>query len=159
MLPKPKGRRRGAYPLSPRSHEIPIQTRVGVFILEMSPKGLRRVRFPSKSPAPVSGLCSVSLSVLGRNLGLPLDLSGCTSFQRKVYAALRKVPAGKTVTYGELAKRAGYPGAARAVGTAMKLNCLPIVIPCHRVIRSDGSLGLYSQGIEWKRTLLACEGR
>ena len=63
-----------------------------------------------------------------------LDLSGYTPFQLKVYAVLRKVPAGKTVTYGELAKRAGYPGAARAVGTAMRKNRLPIVIPCHRVI-------------------------
>lgn len=88
---------------------------------------------------------------------MKLDLSGCTLFQLKVYAALRKVPAGKTITYGELAKRAGYPGAARAVGTAMKTNRLPIVIPCHRVIKANGSLGLYSQGVRWKKELLAYE--
>lgn len=86
-----------------------------------------------------------------------LDLSGFTPFQREVYTALRKVPAGKAVTYGELAKRAGYPGAARAVGTAMKKNRLPIVIPCHRVVPASGGTGAYSAGIQWKRFLLEYE--
>ena len=86
-----------------------------------------------------------------------LDLAGYTPFQLKVYAALRRVPAGRTVTYGELAKRAGYPGAARAVGSAMKKNRLPIVIPCHRVVKADGLLGQYSAGIRWKRILLEHE--
>jgi len=80
-----------------------------------------------------------------------------TPFQKKVFSTLRKVPAGRVITYGELAKRAGYAGAARAVGTAMKKNRLPIVIPCHRVISSDGSLGQYSAGIKWKRHLLKYE--
>jgi methylated-DNA-[protein]-cysteine S-methyltransferase len=87
-----------------------------------------------------------------------LDLSGYNEFQKRVYRALRRVPSGKTVSYGALAKRAGFPGAARAVGTAMKKNRLPIAIPCHRVIRGDGSLGQYGPGISWKRRLLEQEG-
>ncbi len=81
-------------------------------------------------------------------------------FHRKVYKALCKVPAGTTITYAELAKRAGSPGAARAVGQAMAKNPFPIVIPCHRVIASNGKLGGYSGrgGVAAKRALLAREG-
>ena len=89
---------------------------------------------------------------------LTLDLSSYSLFQKKVYLALRKVPAGKVITYGELAKRAGYPGAARAVGSAMEKNRLPIVIPCHRVVPLKGGLGEYSAGKQWKRWLLDHEG-
>ncbi|MFH1209115.1 MAG: MGMT family protein [Candidatus Omnitrophota bacterium] len=88
-----------------------------------------------------------------------LDLSNCTPFEKKVYRMLRRVPAGKVLSYGELAKRAGYPGAARAVGSAMKKNRLPIVIPCHRVISSSGGVGEYSAGKKWKRWLLEHEKR
>ena len=123
-------------------------------MLEMSAKGLYAMKFPAAIGKEGD---LYPLRCLMRNR--KLDLSGYTPFQRKVYALLRKVPVGKTVTYGDLAKRAGLPGAARAVGTAMKKNRLPIVIPCHRVIKSDGSLGFYSQGVAWKRMLLKCEGR
>jgi methylated-DNA-[protein]-cysteine S-methyltransferase len=89
---------------------------------------------------------------------MKLDLSGRTLFERKVYQVLRRVPAGKVISYGELARRAGYSGAARAVGTAMKKNRLPIVIPCHRVIPASGGFGEYSAGKKWKCWLLKHEG-
>lgn len=69
-----------------------------------------------------------------------------TKFQMKVLLATYAVPKGKTITYKELAKRAGYPNAYRAVGSVMKMNPLAPTIPCHRVIKSDGSLGNYSNG-------------
>ncbi len=68
-----------------------------------------------------------------------------------------RIPAGKTVSYGELAKRAGYPGAGRAVGSAMRKNRLPIVIPCHRVVPAQGGIGAYSAGKKWKCRLLKHE--
>lgn len=75
-------------------------------------------------------------------------------FERAVYEALLTVPPGETVSYGELAEMAGYPRAARAVGTAMAQNPLPIVIPCHRVIKADGKLGNYGKDPRWKKILL-----
>jgi len=81
-----------------------------------------------------------------------------SEFERKVYRALLKVTAGKTVTYGGLAKKAGYPGAARAVGSAMRKNPFPILIPCHRVVKSGGTIGRYSRGMTIKRKLLLHEG-
>jgi methylated-DNA-[protein]-cysteine S-methyltransferase len=87
-----------------------------------------------------------------------LDLSGGTAFQRRVWRELAKVPFGATVSYGELARRVGRPGAARAVGQAVGANPIPILIPCHRVICSDGGLGGFSAGLEIKRWLLAHEG-
>ncbi len=91
---------------------------------------------------------------------LDILLEHVPPFHRKVYKALCKVPAGKTVTYAELAKRAGSKGAARAVGTAMAKNPWPIIIPCHRVVAGDGKLGGYSGrgGVATKRALLVLEG-
>ncbi len=87
---------------------------------------------------------------------LPLDVRG-TAFQRRVWEALRAIPAGTTVTYGELAQRIGAPAAVRAVGTACGANPVAVAIPCHRVVRTDGSLSGYRWGIERKRVLLARE--
>lgn len=83
-----------------------------------------------------------------------------TTFQRKVIQACRRIPWGATVTYGELALRAGYPGAARAVGNCMANNRIPLVIPCHRVLGADGRLHGYSGlgGLATKRRLLMLEG-
>jgi methylated-DNA-[protein]-cysteine S-methyltransferase len=81
-----------------------------------------------------------------------------TPFHRRVYQALCKVPAGQVVTYGELAMISGRPGAARAVGTAMAKNPFAILVPCHRVVASDGGLGGYGYGLDWKRFLLNLEG-
>lgn len=86
-----------------------------------------------------------------------LDLSSGTRFQKAVWKKLLEVPYGKVVTYKELARRVGSPRAARAVGNAMGKNPLPIVVPCHRVLASNG-LGGYSCGIEIKKNLLRLEG-
>jgi AraC family transcriptional regulator, regulatory protein of adaptative response / methylated-DNA-[protein]-cysteine methyltransferase len=89
-------------------------------------------------------------------LDLPLDLRG-TVFQRRVWEALRAVPAGATVSYAELARRIGLPGGARAVAGACAANPVAVAIPCHRVVRTDGALSGYRWGIERKRTLLERE--
>jgi methylated-DNA-[protein]-cysteine S-methyltransferase len=87
---------------------------------------------------------------------LPLSPAG-TEFQRRVWAGLRAIPYGETVTYGELARRLGSPAASRAVGLANGKNPIAIVVPCHRVIGSDGSLTGYGGGLDRKRFLLALE--
>jgi methylated-DNA-[protein]-cysteine S-methyltransferase len=89
-----------------------------------------------------------------------LDLSQLTAFQQKVVRACRKIGRGKTKTYGELAIAAGAPGAARAVGSVMAKNRLPIIVPCHRVVGSGGSLGGFSAptGLTLKQRMLALEG-
>ena len=98
--------------------------------------------------------------------GTDVDFSGYdvafgrqTAFQQRVLAATRKIPYGKTITYGRLAARAGFPRAARAVGSVMASNPVPIIVPCHRVVGAGGRLGGYSapQGVELKRQLLAME--
>jgi len=88
---------------------------------------------------------------------LPIDWSLYSPFILTVATALTQVPYGATTTYADLAAAAGHPGAQRAVGSAMAKNRLPILIPCHRVIRSDGTLGHFSAGEEWKPRLLAME--
>jgi AraC family transcriptional regulator of adaptative response/methylated-DNA-[protein]-cysteine methyltransferase len=87
---------------------------------------------------------------------LPLDLRG-TAFQERVWRALRAIAPGTTVTYAELAERVGTPSAARAVGAACAANPVAVAIPCHRVVRSDGSLAGYRWGVERKAALLARE--
>jgi methylated-DNA-[protein]-cysteine S-methyltransferase len=91
---------------------------------------------------------------------LEVDLTDLNSdFKRKVLTTLRKaVPAGVTITYGELAELVGHAGAARAVGTTMATNPVPIILPCHRVLASDGTLGGYGGGLDMKRKLLSIEG-
>lgn len=93
-----------------------------------------------------------------REFAVLLDLSGLRLFQQRVLAALLQVPYGEVVTYGGLAVLAGYPGAARAVGGAMRGNPLPIFIPCHRVLPSSGGLGGFGGRPELKRRLLELEG-
>ncbi len=90
---------------------------------------------------------------------MPLDLSSLTGFQREVLLAVASVPYGQTRAYGEIAAQIGRPHAARAVGGSNARNPLPLVIPCHRVIAADGSLGGYSGlgGLRTKRRLLALE--
>jgi len=86
-----------------------------------------------------------------------LDLSGATPFQCEVWQAARLIPYGQTRTYAWLAAQVGNPGAARAVGQALGRNPLPIIIPCHRVLASNGGLGGFSGGLEMKRLLLTLE--
>ena len=87
----------------------------------------------------------------------PLDLRG-TDFERQVWAALREIPAGSTVTYSEIARRIGAPAASREVGEACAANPVAILVPCHRVVRKNGTLGGYRWGVERKRALLTREG-
>jgi methylated-DNA-[protein]-cysteine S-methyltransferase len=84
---------------------------------------------------------------------LPLDLEG-TRFQRAAWLALAEIPYGETVSYGEQARRLGRPHAVRAVGAANGRNPVPIVLPCHRVVGSDGSLTGFGGGLDVKRALL-----
>jgi AraC family transcriptional regulator of adaptative response/methylated-DNA-[protein]-cysteine methyltransferase len=93
-----------------------------------------------------------------RGLSLPLDVRG-TAFQQRVWQALRAIPAGSTVSYAELAQRIGAPSAVRAVAGACAANAIAVAIPCHRVVRTDGSLSGYRWGVERKRVLLAREKR
>ncbi len=93
-----------------------------------------------------------------KQFDLPLDFSGATKFQRRIFERLAGIPYGRIVSYGDIADEMGEPGAARAVGQAVGANPLPIVVPCHRVVRSDGRLGGYSGGLQRKVALLAVEG-
>jgi methylated-DNA-[protein]-cysteine S-methyltransferase len=81
-----------------------------------------------------------------------------TAFQQRVWREIARIPYGKTITYAELAKRAGSPGSARAAGAATGRNPLSIIVPCHRVVGSRGSLTGYAGGLERKARLLALEG-
>jgi methylated-DNA-[protein]-cysteine S-methyltransferase len=92
-----------------------------------------------------------------RTFDLSLDLRG-TPFQRRVWAELQRIPWGRTISYGELARRLGNPNLTRAVGTANGANPVSIVVPCHRVIGADGSLTGYGGGLDIKAKLLALEG-
>lgn len=89
---------------------------------------------------------------------IPVAFRSGTQFQRRTWEALRGIPAGTIVTYGELAARLGRPGAARAVGSAVARNPVSIVVPCHRVVGADGSLTGYAGGVAAKRRLLEVEG-
>ena len=93
----------------------------------------------------------------GIGLDLPLDVRG-TAFQQRVWQALRRVRAGETVSYTELARRIGAPNSVRAVGQACAANALAVAIPCHRVVRNDGGISGYRWGVERKRALLEREG-
>jgi O-6-methylguanine DNA methyltransferase len=92
-----------------------------------------------------------------REFQTPLDLSIGTEFQQRVWSELQRIPYGETISYGELARRLGQPGAARAVGNANGRNPIPVVVPCHRVIAGDGGLGGYTGGLAIKRFLLRVE--
>jgi len=91
-------------------------------------------------------------------LDVPLDPRG-TPFQRACWQALREIPYGETISYGELARRVGRPAAVRAVGRANGSNPIPLYVPCHRVVAADDSLGGFGGGLDLKRALLALERR
>src|SRR5262249_45518316 len=90
------------------------------------------------------------------HLSLPLDVRG-TAFQQQVWRALRKIPAGRTRSYAEVARSIGRPEATRAVAGACGANPTALVVPCHRVVQSDGGLGGYHWGVERKRRILDAE--
>jgi methylated-DNA-[protein]-cysteine S-methyltransferase len=126
-----------------------------------------RSRFPDAveaAPRAVPGASALRRWLAGDPSALPgvrVDLGGVPDFSARVYRALRRVPPGATVTYGELARRAGSPAAVRAVGRAMASNPLAPFVPCHRVVGSGGSLTGYSApgGIPLKGRLLRDEAR
>ncbi|MFE7233424.1 methylated-DNA--[protein]-cysteine S-methyltransferase [Streptomyces sp. NPDC002405] len=113
------------------------------------------------SPLLVEAIRQVRAYFAGerQDFELPLDWSLISGFNRQVLRELASgVPYGTVVGYGDLADRVGQPGAAQAVGAAMGANPLPVVVPCHRVVESDGGIGGFGGGLEAKRRLLALEG-
>jgi methylated-DNA-[protein]-cysteine S-methyltransferase len=160
-----------------------FDTAIGRCGIAWGPRGVRAVRLPEGSddrlraslqracpgareadpPAAVRDAISAIRALLGGEardlLDVGLDLEGVPAFNARVYAALRLVLPGSTVTYGELARRVGEPGAARAVGQAMGENPCPIVVPCHRVLAAAGRGGFSAPGgVDTKLRLLAIEG-
>jgi len=157
-----------------------ILTSIGTIIVVASDRGLAAVRIGSSTSQlvdevadefpgaelveDVAGLGLVATAVgrlsqgLDATVDLPLDLTG-TAFQARVWEALRRIPAGEVRSYAEVAAAIGSPSAVRAVGSACGRNPVALVIPCHRVVRSDGGLGGYRWGLEVKRALLETEAR
>jgi len=156
------------------------QTQAGWVGLLLSPRGLRAFEYPRPSveealanlqerwpEAPFEESAAEELKEQLRRYyaGEPvtfaakLDLEGYTPFERKVWAATSRIPYGQTRPYSWVAEEVGSPRAYRAVGAALAKNPIPIVIPCHRVLRKDGSLGGYGGGLDMKRTLLEMEAR
>ncbi|MDK8454688.1 methylated-DNA--[protein]-cysteine S-methyltransferase [Corynebacterium marquesiae] len=155
-----------------------IDSPLGPLRLQASPRGLSRVEFTAASilqkemgGVEEGGIGKRSADVLDaaqaqlaeyfagqrRAFELPLDPPATTDFRAAVHAQLAEIGYGETVTYRDVAKLLGRPGATRAVGSACGANPLLIVRPCHRVLRSDGGLGGYAGGLEAKRFLLTLE--
>lgn len=126
-------------------------------------EGALRKRFPRAAIVPDDGTIQHWVQGAVRAVeqpaaaaDLPLDVAG-TAFQQKVWQELRKIPPGETRSYAQIAAAVGTPGAVRATGSANGANNVAVLIPCHRVVRSDGTLGGYAYGLERKRRLLAAE--
>ena len=163
----------------PVQYTLMDDTPVGLLGLVAGPAGLRRLEFVAGEDLFLERLLALfpdqpversnALDPVRRELqryfagrrftfDTRVDLSGLTPFQRKVLGETVKVPAGKYTTYSELAARAGRPRAARAAGNALHDNPVAIIVPCHRVLRGDGSLGGYAGGLDAKSWLLRHEG-
>ncbi len=156
-----------------------VETALGWVGLVLAPSGLRAVTLPRRDrEAALREVLALGAREEARDgeLGdLPerlrryarservafpdaLDLSAATPFQRAVWQATRQIPYGQTRSYGWLAARVGRPRAARAVGQAMAANPWPPIVPCHRVVASNGRLGGYGGGLDMKERLLLLEG-
>lgn len=149
-------------------------TPLGEMTLAASAKGLRGAwfeeqrhfpRLPERAMTPEHPVMREAATQLRdylagarRSFDLPLDLSRGTPFQRRVWEALMAVPFGTTISYRALADAVGRSSAVRAVGAAVGRNPLSVIVPCHRVLGSDGSLTGYAGGLDRKRALLALEG-
>jgi AraC family transcriptional regulator, regulatory protein of adaptative response / methylated-DNA-[protein]-cysteine methyltransferase len=151
------------------------ETSLGPMLLAATDKGICRLsfdedvselnrRFPNavieQGGAPMATLVESAVAAVNdpaRASALPLDVAG-TAFQQAVWAELQRIPLGETRSYAQIAAAVGKPGAVRAAGSANGANNVAVLIPCHRVIRSDGSLGGYAYGLERKRVLLEREG-
>ncbi|MGA9533419.1 MAG: methylated-DNA--[protein]-cysteine S-methyltransferase [Anaerolineales bacterium] len=163
--------------IAPVTYWCRLGTPIGPLHLAASDVGLRRISFTGNTSAFLDELDGRSRLIEDpramapyrqqlldyfngglRRFSLPLDLTTVTAFQRRVLSAIAKIPAGTVRSYGQVAAAIGKPKAARAVGQALGSNPIPIVLPCHRVVASDGSLGGYAGGLHRKRQLLALEG-
>ena len=154
--------------------KLTLYTPEGDFVATYSKRGLCALDFPanSRSHEAHSAIPSevrrwhrqteraVKAVLAGQTVAEwpPLDLSAGTSFQQAVWQALQRIPVGQTLSYGEVARQVGKPGAARAVGAACGATPIPVLVPCHRVLASGGGLGGFTAGLDWKRKLLAREG-
>jgi len=148
-----------------------MESPIGPLLLAGDDSGLQRIGFPEgknpPQPAPewrrdtqclryVAEQLDAYFAGSLRDFDLPLQMQG-TPFQLSVWKALRDIPYGETISYGELARRIGNPKGSRAVGLANGANPIPIVVPCHRVIGSTGKLTGFGGGLRTKETLLALE--
>jgi len=148
-------------------HASASATPIGDLLLIADEQGLVRVEFPPASPpddaqrddrrlAPAIRQLDEYFSGKRKTFDLPISLRG-TPFQLEVWSSLVRIPYGATRTYAEIAKSIGRPSATRAVGAANGANPIPIIVPCHRVIGSNGSLTGFGGGIDVKRWLLDFE--
>jgi methylated-DNA-[protein]-cysteine S-methyltransferase len=143
-----------------------LSSELGVLKVRTTPGGVRSVGFAGRgwrrrrATNPIQRTCARQLDEYmegkRKQFSVPLDLPG-TPFQHIVWKELRRIPYGRTVTYGQLAKAVRRPEATRAVGAACAANPAPIIVPCHRVVASDGGLGGYRGGLWRKRWLLEHE--
>ena len=151
-------------------NSIVVQTSLGRIGIEFSSRGLTRLRLrPARARSgDRTESAPAWLPRLTRDLrryadgrvvawNIPIDLSGGTLFQRRVWQAMRQIPRGQTRSYAWVAGKIGRPHACRAVGAACGANPIPIIVPCHRVVASDGSLGGYTGGLVRKKQLLRME--
>ncbi len=136
--------------------EIRLSSREAPSRKEMRTRGWKLVRRPRWTD-PWKRMIEAYLRGQERDLKAPLDLAIGTPFQRRVWEAARNIPYGVAWSYADLARRAGHPKASRAVGNALGANPIPIVVPCHRIIHADRSIGGFSSGLDWKRYLLELE--
>jgi methylated-DNA-[protein]-cysteine S-methyltransferase len=130
-------------------------------MVEWADKRVLKIYFSRESPTEPSELAERIAAYLERGAPCPaaeLDLSACTSFQKRVYAVVQEIERGETMTYGEVAARAGCPKGARAVGRAMATNPFIILVPCHRVVARKG-LGGFAWGLETKEKMQILEKR
>jgi methylated-DNA-[protein]-cysteine S-methyltransferase len=137
-----------------------MESPVGRLLVEGDDEGVYRVGFNARGDAEHATPRALRETVrqLKADFDLPLKMQG-TAFQRSVWRALCEIPYGETVSYGELARRVGNPKGSRAVGLANGSNPIAIVVPCHRVIGSNGKLTGYGGGLENKEILLNLERR
>jgi methylated-DNA-[protein]-cysteine S-methyltransferase len=143
-----------------------IDTPVGRVRITMTSCGLAELHFlglgKSTPSAPVTGEVAEQIASyfagVRREFTLPVDLAAASDFTRRVLEATARIPYGETRTYGQIAAAIGMPGATQAVGNALGVNPVPIVVPCHRVVRTDGSMGWFTGGAHIKRALLGLEG-
>ena len=148
-----------------RRYPVTVATKLGVFAVEFSDRGLARLDFNANRSSTATRLPhnldrqlrDYAAGKLTR-FRVPLDLSSGTPFQRAVWRAMLTIPLGETRSYRWIARKIGRPRATRAVGAACGANPVAVVVPCHRVIAGDGSIGGFGGGLAWKRKLLRLEG-